>query len=129
MKNNILKSLFISVILLAGTSNVWGAVTLKYQKNMPSGNYDANSSKTMTQSSANSTRYYCEVSLDASSSYGFFIKDGNNYYKVSATATSNYSVQLYDYGRNNYGNSNHRVTYKSGSAGTYIFTYETTMLP
>lgn len=124
MKYNILKSLFISVILLAGTSNVWGAVTLKYQKNMPSGNYDANSSKTMTQSSANSTRYYCEVSLDASSSYGFFIKDGNNYYKVSATATSNYSVQLYDYGRNNYGNSNHRVTYKSGSAGTYIFTYD-----
>lgn len=130
MKNNILKSLFISVILLAGTSNVWGAVTLKYQKDMPLNYYDASSSKTMTKSSANSNRYYCEIELNANSSYGFFIIDGSDYYKGdyngNVTATSNYSTELKNYGSNNFGNSPHRVNYKSGTAGTYIFTYDAT---
>ena len=107
-----------------GVSNAWGEVVLRYQKDMPSDNYDGNTSKTMTQSSANSNRYYCEISLTANSSYGFFIINGNNYYKVNVTATSNNSVQLYDYGSENYGKSNHRVTYQSGTAGTYIFTYD-----
>ena len=114
----------ILVLLLMGVSNAWGAVSLKYQKDMPSGNYDASTSKTMTQSSANSNRYYCEISLSANSSYGFFIINGSNYYKVDVTATSNNSVQLYDYGSSNYGNSSHRVTYKTGTAGIYIFTYD-----
>ena len=124
MKHNLLKSVIISVILLMGVSNVWGEVVLRYQKDMPSGNYDGNTSQTMTQSSANSNRYYCEISLTANSSYGFFIINGSNYYKVNVTATSNNSVQLYDYGSSNYGNSNHRVTYKTGTAGIYIFTYD-----
>ena len=118
----------ISVLLLMGVSNAWAAVTLRYQKDMPSGNYNANNSKTMTQSSANSNRYYCEIDLSANSNYGFFIIDGSDYYKGdyngNVTATSNYSTEVKNYGSNNYGDSPHRVNYKSGTAGTYIFTYD-----
>ena len=128
MKHTLLKSVIISVILLLGTNSVWGAVTLRYQKDMPSDNYDGNTSKTMTQSSANSNRYYCEIDLSANSNYGFFIIDGSNYYKGdyngNVTATSNYSTEVKNYGSDNYGNSPHRVNYKSGTAGTYIFTYD-----
>ena len=114
----------LTVLLTMGIGEAWGAVSLRYQKDMPNSNYDGNTSKTMTQSSANSNRYYCEISLTANSSYGFFIINGSDYYKVDVTATSNNSVQLYNYGSSNYGNSSHRVTYKSGTAGIYIFTYD-----
>lgn len=128
MKHNLLKSVIISVILLMGVSNAWGVVKLKYQKDMPSGNYDASTSKTMTQSSVNSYRYYCEIDLSANSNYGFFIIDGSDYYKGdyngNVTATSNYSTEVKNYGSNNFGDSPHRVNYKSGTAGTYIFTYD-----
>ena len=87
-----------------------------------------NTSKTMTQSSANSNRYYCEIDLSANSNYGFFIIDGSDYYKGdyngNVTATSNYSTEVKNYGSKNYGDSPHRVNYKSGTAGTYIFTYD-----
>lgn len=100
-------------------------IYLRYQANMPSGNYDASTGKLLTQSTNNSNRYYCTLSLSANTNYGFFIKWGNNYYKVNTTATSDNSVQLYDYGTSSYGNSNHRVTYKTGTAGNYIFTFDT----
>ena len=114
----------ILILLLMGVTNAWADVTLKYQKNMPSGNYDANNSAVMTQSTADAKRYYCEVELEANTSYGFFIKNGNDYYKANATATSNTKTQVWNYGANNYGNSSHRITYKSGVAGTYIFTFD-----
>ena len=128
MKHNLLKSVILSVILLMGVSNAWGAVTLRYQKNMPSANYDGNTDMTMTQSSADGNRYYCEIELSANSNYGFFIIDGSDYYKGdytgNVTATSNYSTEVKNYGSYNFGNSPHRVNYKSGTAGTYIFTYD-----
>ncbi len=115
----------ILILLLMGVSNAWGVtVTLRYEANMPSGNYDASNSQTMTVSSIDGNRYYCELSLSANTSYGFFIKKDNNYYKVNTNASSSKSVQLYDYGSNNYGNSSHRVTYKTGSSGKYIFTFD-----
>ena len=114
----------ILILLLMGVTNAWADVTLKYQKNMPSGNYDANNSAVMTQSTADAKRYYCEVELEANTSYGFFIKNGNDYYKANATATSNTKTQVWNYGANNYGNSSHRITYESGVAGTYIFTFD-----
>ena len=134
MTNKILNQLFssckkwktlvlISMLLTLGVGQMWGEVTLYYQKDMPAGNYSASSSATMTQSSVNSNRYSCSVSLQ-NGSYGFYIKNGNNFYKVSATATTNESVLLYDYGSTNYGNSNHRVTYNTGAAGYFIFTFD-----
>ena len=119
------KTLTLSLILLNASVSAWGAtVTLRYQANMPSGNYNASNSQTMTVSSIDGNRYYCELSLSANTSYGFFIKKDNNYYKVNTEASSSKSVQLYDYGSSNYGNSNHRVTYKTGSSGKYIFTFD-----
>ena len=47
MKHNLLKSVILSVILLMGVSSAWSAVTLRYQKDMPSANYDGNTSKTI----------------------------------------------------------------------------------
>ena len=110
-------------LMTVGVGEMLGAVTVYYQKDMPAANYSASNSVTMTQSSANSNRYYCEVSLQ-SGSYGFYIKDGNDYYKANATASSNRKTQIWNYGSTNYGNSNHRVTYSSSSATTYIFTYD-----
>ena len=115
----------ILILLLMGVSNAWAAtVYLRYQANMPSGNYNASNSQTMTVSSIDGNRYYCELSLSANTSYGFFIKKDNNYYKVNTNASSSKSVQLYDYGSDNYGNSSHRVTYKTVSSGKYIFTFD-----
>ena len=134
MTNKILNQLFssckkwktfvlISTLLTLGTGQMWGAVTLYYQKDMPSGNYSASNSASMTQSSANSNRYSCSVSLQ-NGSYGFYIKNGNDFYKVNATATTNESVLLYNYGSTNYGNSSHRVTYNTGAAGDFTFTFD-----
>ncbi len=100
-------------------------IKLYYQKNMDPGNYSASNSATMSVSSNNSNRYSVALSLDASSSYGFYIKWDNNYYKANANASTDVSVELYDYGSTNYGNSSHRVTYTSGSAATYVFTFDT----
>ena len=111
------------MLLTLGVGQMWAAVTLYYQKDMPAGNYSASNSASMTQSSVNSNRYSCSVSLQ-NGSYGFYIKNGNNFYKVSATATTNESVLLYDYGSTNYGNSNHRVTYNTGAAGYFTFTFD-----
>jgi len=113
----------LTLLLTLGVGQMWAAVTLYYQKDMPSGNYSASNSAAMTQSSVNSNRYSCSVSLQ-NGSYGFYIKNGNNFYKVSATATTNESVLLHDYGSSNYGNSNHRVTYNTGAAGDFIFTFD-----
>ena len=99
-------------------------ITLYYQKDMPSGNYSASSSKAMTQSAKNTSKYYASVSLQ-NGSYGFYVKWGNDYYKVSATATTDQDVLLYNYGSTNYGNSNHRVTYSTGAATTFTFTFDT----
>ena len=99
-------------------------ITLYYQKDMPSGNYSASSSKAMTQSAKNTSKYYASVSLQ-NGSYGFYVKWGNDYYKVSATATTDQDVLLYNYGSTNYGNSNHRVTYSTGAATNFTFTFDT----
>ena len=100
-------------------------IYLRYQANMPAANYNASNSLLMTQSANDSNRYYCTLTLSADTSYGYFLKWGSNYYKVSATASSDISVQMYNYGSTNYGNSNHRVTYTPNSSGTYIFTFDT----
>lgn len=100
-------------------------VQLAYQANMPSSNYDASSKVTMTQSANDSNRYYTTLTLTANTSYGCFIKVGSNYYKVSTNASSDQAILLYDYGNTNYGNSNHRVTYTTGSATKYTFTFDT----
>lgn len=100
-------------------------IYLKYQANMPSANYNASSSKLLTQSTNASNRYYCTLSLSANTSYGFFILWGSDYYKASATASSDVSVSLSNYGSTNYGNSSNRVTFTTGSAGNYIFTFDT----
>ena len=118
-KTLVLLGMFLSL----GVGQMWSAVTLYYQKDMPSGNYSASSSATMTQSSANSNRYYCEVSLQ-NGSYGFYIRNGNDYYKANATASSNRKVQVWKYGSTNYGNSSDRITYSTGAAKTFIFTVD-----
>ena len=125
MKNNIVNKTSLTLLLLIslGVGQMGAAVTLYYQKDMPSGNYSASNSASMTQSSVNSNRYSCSVSLQ-NGSYGFYIKNGSDYYKVSATASTNSDVLLYNYGSTNYGNSNHRVTYNTGAAGYFIFTFD-----
>ena len=120
-------------LLTLGVGQVWAdTYHLAYQKDMPSGNWDAANKVAMTQSSNNSNRYYCELILDGSGSYGFFIiknytgvdKSGT-YYKANATASSNRLVKLYEYDTTkDYGGSANRVTYTTGSAGTYIFSYD-----
>lgn len=116
----------ISMLLTLGVGQMWGAVTLYYQKGMPAANYSASNSATMTKSSVNSNRYYCTLNLTANSSYGFYIKWGNDYYKVSATAQNYTDVLLYNYGSTNYGNSPHRVTYTTpSSGGNTIFIFDT----
>ena len=122
----LLSPILIFAFLTLGVGQMWGAVTLYYQKDMPANNYSASNSATMTQSSVNSDRYYCTLNLTASSSYGFYIKWDNNYYKVSATAQNYTDVLLYDYGSTNYGNSPHRVTYTTpSSGGNTIFIFDT----
>ena len=122
----LLSPILIFTFLTLGVGQMWGAVTLYYQKDMPANNYSASNSATMTQSSVNSDRYYCTLNLTASSSYGFYIKWDNNYYKVSATAQNYTDVLLYDYGSTNYGNSPHRVTYTTpSSGGNTIFIFDT----
>ena len=93
MKHNILKSLFISVILLAGTSNVWGTkftgAGIKYYVNTKSEDQWWNVSSTPLQL-GNITDFYLK---------GFWaeLTDGNvcqntrMYYKVN-NVTKNYNV-------------------------------------
>lgn len=100
-------------------------ITLRYQANMPSNYYSASNSLALTQSTNNTNRYYGTISLSANTSYGFYIIWGSNYYKASATASSDVSVKLSNYGSTNYGNSADRVTFTTSSAGTYIFTFDT----
>ncbi len=120
-----LMMVFSTLIVVSTITASADTITLYYQANMPSGNYSASSSKTMTMSSNNNSKYYVAFSLTANTSYGFYIKWGNDYYKANATASSDADVLLYNYGSNNYGNSNHRVTYTPGSSTSYVFTFDT----
>lgn len=127
MKNFNFKWLLLSIILSIASINAANATTyhLRYKKGMQSSDKDGNTSQQLTQFGS-SNRYYCELSLDASSSYGFFIRVDNSEtkcWKANATASTNQEIQLYSY-NGTHGNSNHRVTYTTGSAGTYIFTYD-----
>ena len=110
---------------LAGTGADTWKVTFK--KDMGSGDYNTGTSYyTMTQSTKDTNKYYYTTTLLANSTYGFFLqKNSSNYYKANATATSDSDVELYDYGSSNYGNSPHRVTFKTGSATKYVFTFDT----
>ena len=66
--------ILIFAFLTLGVGQMWATTYhLAYQKDMPSGNYDASNKVEMTQSSNYSNRYYCEVSLSSSSTYGFFV--------------------------------------------------------
>lgn len=109
------------LMLTIGVGEMWAdTYQLRYMKNMPEKNWDGDTYVTMTQSSANSNRYYCEVDLDASTSYGFFIKKNDSeIHKSNVTANANEKVQLYVYNQDNA----NRVTFTSSSAGKYIFTY------
>ena len=127
MKTFKFKWLLLSIILsIACINNTWATdYYLRYQKDMPAGNYDGNTSQKLTQFGS-TNRYYCELSLSSSSSYGFYIRvdnDENKCWKTDATASTNQEIGLSEYG-GKWGNSNHRVTYTTGSAGTYIFTYD-----
>ncbi len=127
MKTFKFKWLLLSIILsIACINNTWATdYYLRYQKDMPAGNYDGNTSQKLTQFGS-TNRYYCELSLSGSSSYGFYIRVDNDEYKcwkTDATASTNQEIGLTEYG-GKWGNSNHRVTYTTGSAGTYIFTYD-----
>lgn len=111
---------------IANIGMAWGTdYYLRYMKSMPAGNYDGNTSQKLTRFGS-TNRYYCELSLSGSSSYGFFIRVDNsstNCWKANATASTNQEIELYSYS-GEHGNSNHRVSYTTGSAGTYIFTYD-----
>ncbi len=120
-----LMMVFSTLIVVSTITASADTITLYYEANMPSGNYSASSSETMTMSSNNNSKYYVAFNLTANTSYGFYIKWGNDYYKANATASSDADVQLGNYGSNNYGNSNHRVTYTPGSSTSYVFTFDT----
>ena len=111
---------------IANIGMAWGTdYYLRYMKSMPAENYDGNTSQKLTRFGS-TNRYYCELDLSGSSSYGFFIRVDNSdtkCWKADATASTNQEIQLYSYS-GKHGNSNHRVTYTTGSAGTYIFTYD-----
>ena len=101
---------------------------LRYMQNMPSHYYDGNTSAVMTQSSNNSNKWYKVLTLSANSSYGFFIRmnDSNTscWKTGNTTVESGQEVELVSYGGAN-GNSSNRVTYNTGSATSYVFTYDT----
>lgn len=99
---------------------------LEYKKDMPSDYYDGDTNVQLTQSSKNSNKYYKIVTLSANSSYGFFIKknnDNNSCYKANVTASSNQEVELSAY-NGNLGQSSNRVTYQTGDATSYVFTFD-----
>ncbi|MBQ9426965.1 MAG: InlB B-repeat-containing protein [Paludibacteraceae bacterium] len=112
--------------LILGTGQMWATdYYLRYMASMPSGNYDGDTSEKLTQFGS-TNRYYCELSLTASTQYGFFIRVDNSdtqCWKANATATTNQEVTLNSYD-GQHGNSPDRVSYTTGSAGTYIFTYD-----
>ena len=101
---------------------------IRYMKNMPSNYYDGNTSAQMSQSTNNSNKWYAKVTLDANSSYGFFIRMNNSdiacWKTGNTTVSSGQEVALVSYG-GQHGNSSNRLTYSTGSATSYVFTYDT----
>lgn len=102
------------------------SITFRYQKDMPSGYYNASDYATLAQEGT-TTKYSKTITLTANSSYGcFIVKNGNKYYKADASGSGTYQKQLSYYaGDNNYGNSSHRVTYTTGTATQYKITFDT----
>ncbi len=99
------------------------------QKDMPSDYYDANPKENMTFLSG--TTYTKTLTLNANSTYGCFVVGNGHYFKVNYTdntavsGSHTLSTTLTDYGTYNYGNSPHRVTFKTSTSTTYTFNYNT----
>ena len=117
----------LTLLLTLGVGQMWAdTYYLRYMLNMPLKNYDGNTSLQMTQSSANSNRYYCTLNLTSGTPIGYFIRvndSENSCWKADATKTKNQCHTLESYG-GKHGNSPNRLTFTPTSTGDYIFTYD-----
>ena len=85
--------------------------------------YDLDHTETMTQA-ADGYTYTCDVSLTGGTAYYLFNKVGQYYYRGTSTLNTDSFVQVYSYGKGNYGGSDHKISYTPSTTGTYRFTWD-----
>ena len=85
--------------------------------------YNLDHTETMTQA-ADGYTYTCDVSLTGGTAYYLFNKVGQYYYRGTSTLTTDSFVQVYSYGKDNYGGSDHKISYTPSTTGTYRFTWD-----
>lgn len=85
--------------------------------------YNLNNVETMTQA-ADGYTYTCDVSLTGGTAYYLFNKVGQYYYRGTSTLNTDSFVQVYSYGKDNYGGSDHKISYTPSTTGTYRFTWD-----
>ncbi len=85
--------------------------------------YNLDHTETMTQA-ADGYTYTCDVSLTGGTAYYLFNKVGQYYYRGTSTLTTDSFVQVYSYGKDNYGKSADKLSYTPATTGTYRFTWD-----
>ena len=85
--------------------------------------YNLDHTETMTQA-ADGYTYTCDVSLTGGTAYYLFNKVGQYYYRGTSTLTTDSFVQVYSYGKDNYGGSADKLSYTPATTGTYRFTWD-----